>query len=1127
MAKKEFIEQLKALPDITFGGLAQKTLDLRILKEGESFQDMCKRVSSVIANSPEEQETFELLLRKGTFMCGSPFLVNAGGNNSFFSCFVIPIEDSIDGIFNTVKNCAKVQACYGGLGVDFTPIRPKDSPISTNPRGKAAGVVAFMDIFNTTVSAIKQGDRPGALMAMLSIKHPDILEYIDCKLDQTKLNRFNISIAITDDFMEAVENDDPWDFDFNGDMYPCELTAREIWAKIIKNAHANGEPGVIYIDTINAANPNIKNFGKIKTTNPCFPGDSLLHTHYGYKRMIDCLDKDELKIVADHRCVMNVQKSYNATGVIKTRDSADVYEVTTEKGYKIHCTKDHMFPTIRETMTDSSGKPVKSIKDIELKDLNIGDDIMIYKKTQNKSYGFNNVSNKDTNDNYLASVLGYILCRPDRFIRRSNDGNVDLVMDTVKKRGEFSIKDVELLRPCATLLSNFINQNNLPKMKNLHYFSYKSHLGEIVYNLNWFKEYLDEKGFDIINPYDNIDILLSCSLQATLAWLRPFISFCGYSVGKGKHSKFRLMHESKKMLETIQMVLLDFGVMSSIGEAKPNEIYNGVIKKGTVSYYNYLKGKYEDRNKQFPTLTIEPEHIDLFLEMINWKDDMNYFCELTFARASNRANNLTRRDSYFDKLASVKYRSTEPVYCLSHPNGNHIVVNGIVTHNCGESPLLPYESCNLGSIVLPRILTQTKHGNYQVDYKLLTATVHESIRFLDNAMDKNQYPIPEIKEQSLKTRKIGLGVMGLSDMLIMLGIDYGSKEAYRVIDQVMGHIRREALTISSQFGNNFNIDDGILPRRMNSTVTSVAPTGTISIISGVSSGIEPIFKLVYNRKIMDGKVDVKETHPLFLKLIKKMELPEEETLQRVINNGGSIQGLDDIFSKGLQELWRTTNEIPVEAHIKTQSIVQKHVCMGVSKTINLPKEASLMDVEEAFMSSWKGKCKGITVYRDGSRDSQPISSVEKDKPKETVLGETWCFKTDNGRPRVLDGKTYKIRTPQGQFYLTINAINNHPLEVFCTPHADGYENAVDAEAICRLISLGLRNGVKPEDVMDQLSKVKCQSIVSLPRNITNALSEFLDKGESEMLECKECGAKAVIREAGCEKCLECGFSVCG
>ncbi|MFQ6133101.1 MAG: vitamin B12-dependent ribonucleotide reductase [Armatimonadota bacterium] len=469
------------------------------------------------------------------------------------------------------------------------------------------------------------------------------------------------------------------------------------------------------------------------------------------------------------------------------------------------------------------------------------------------------------------------------------------------------------------------------------------------------------------------------------------------------------------------------------------------------------------------------------------------------------------------------------------------------TNPCGEQPLLAYESCNLGSINLSKFVVRS-NGTVGLDWEDLARTVHTAVRFLDNVIDMNNFPIPEIREMTKGNRKIGLGVMGWADTLIELGIPYDCEKALEVAEQVMAFIRDSAREASAQLaaergvfpnftGSIYNGPDGMKLR--NATVTTIAPTGTISIIAGCSCGIEPLFAVCFARHVLDGE-DLVEVNPIFERMAKEHGFHSEELMHEIAEHG-SIQGMHQIPEE-VRRLFVVAHDIAPEWHIRMQAAFQKYTDNAVSKTVNFANSATTEDVARVYKLAYTLGCKGVTIYRDGSRDEQVITygKKEADTDQEGRI-------VPRGRPQVTVGTTRKMNTGCGNLYVTINSDDRGMFEVFTAMGKAGGCAASQNEAIGRLTSLALRSNVVPDAIIEQLMGISCHKpaweqggrILScadaIAKAVQRCLQERLDTGQQEFAfepvlrmsgACPECGGP-IEHEGGCETCRACGFSECG
>lgn len=475
------------------------------------------------------------------------------------------------------------------------------------------------------------------------------------------------------------------------------------------------------------------------------------------------------------------------------------------------------------------------------------------------------------------------------------------------------------------------------------------------------------------------------------------------------------------------------------------------------------------------------------------------------------------------------------------------------TNPCGEQPLLPYEACNLGSINLSKMVRYGEAGP-EVDWDHIADVVHRGVRFLDDVIDVNQYPLEKIAELARGNRKIGLGVMGWADMLIMLGIPYDSEEAVALGEKVMGFIQAEARQASMQLaaergvfpnfeGSIYDTPDGM--RLRNATVTTIAPTGTLSIIANCSSGIEPLFAVSFVRTVMDNDRLV-EVNPLFEDVAVKQGFYSRE-LMALIAEHGSVKGIDGVPEE-VQRLFVTAHDIAPEWHVRMQAAFQKYTDNAVSKTVNFPNEATVEDVRRVYDLAHELGVKGVTIYRDGSKEGQVLTTGKTAKAgaAETVRhGEI----EPRPRPSVTVGRTEKIQTGCGNLYVTINSDEQGLCEVFTQMGKSGGCAASQSEALSRMISVSLRAGVDPRAIIKHLRGIRCPSpawaqggkVLSCADAVGIAMEHYLEwmetghassaisKSGDSLVDlagaCPECGG-ALEHESGCAVCRACGFSKC-
>ena len=545
----------------------------------------------------------------------------------------------------------------------------------------------------------------------------------------------------------------------------------------------------------------------------------------------------------------------------------------------------------------------------------------------------------------------------------------------------------------------------------------------------------------------------------------------------------------------------------------------------------------KERGDAFTNFNLSVAVTDEFMTAVDKGSDY----DLINPRTGSIQGRLNARE-VFDKIVDMAWRTGDPglVFIDRINKGNPTPKLGAIesTNPCGEQPLLPFESCNLGSINLARMV---KDGVPEIDFEKLEKTVSIAVRFLDNVIDKNNFPLPQIEEMTKKTRKIGLGAMGFADMLIKLGIPYDSEEALQVAEKVMEFINEKATEASVALAEERGVfpafDDSVYriagkPKVRNATRTTIAPTGTLSIIAGCSSGIEPLFALSYVRNILDGDGLV-EVNNLFEEVAKREGFYSDELMRELASRGG-LRGMDGV-PDWVQRLFIIAHDISPQWHVRMQAAFQRFTDSAVSKTINFPHDATREDVAAAYVLAYKEGCKGITIYRDRSRDKQVLAFGEGERVEALV---------PRRRDRTTRGVTERVATGCGNIYVTVNSDEEGVCEVFSSLGKAGGCASAQLEAICRLISLALRSGVDVASVVKHLKGIRCPSIaweeghavLSCPDAIGGVLERQL-KGEGMTSpdgygeavnfggQCPECGGMLFYQE-GCHICPACGYTKC-
>lgn len=521
----------------------------------------------------------------------------------------------------------------------------------------------------------------------------------------------------------------------------------------------------------------------------------------------------------------------------------------------------------------------------------------------------------------------------------------------------------------------------------------------------------------------------------------------------------------------------------------------------------------------------------------------------------------------FTRIVSAAWRTGDPGMVFidrinaSPANPTPTIGQIEATNPCGEQPLLPNEACNLGSLNVSKFARRTDGGEMTIDWDEMERVVRLAVRFLDDVIEMNPYPLPEIDKTVKDNRRIGLGIMGWADLLFLLGIPYDSQEAIALASRLMAFVKEKSHDQSGKLAEergpfpnwSGSIYKDVRPMR-NSTVTTIAPTGTISMIAGCSSGVEPIFALAFEHRVKqpDGERVLTFMNETFERIARE-EGWYSDALKQEIAKRGTIHGIPGVPERA-QEVFKTSHEITYDWHVRHQAAFQRSTDNGVSKTINLPNAAGEDDVASAYRLAWELGCLGITVFRDGCKGEQVLNigvGAKKDKTPVPAVGQVAI----KPRPHSLKGSTYRTETPIGTAYITVNETqDDEAFEVFVQVGKGGSDTMAVAEAMGRLISLILRLPSplsaqrRLEEVISQLSRIGGgqptgfgpAKILSLPDAVARTLAEHIGQvksaGQAPDAQtngkktvgdlCKECGQATFIYEEGCKKCLSCGFNEC-
>lgn len=1008
----------------------------------------------------KEFNDYYSLMSTKRFLPNSPTLFNAGTLlGQLSACFVLSIEDDIESIMTAASDGAVIFKSGGGIGLNYSALRPAGDMVFTTS-GVASGPVSFMKIIDTVTEVVRQGGRRrGANMGILDIDHPDIEKFIMCKSEPGKFENFNISVMVKENFWDCLAKNEPYPLvnPRNGKVQE-KVDPTWLFEMIAKQAWKNGDPGVVFFDNLNRRNVMKSVLGPITSTNPCVTGDTRVSTDRGMIKISDlCAHQIPIKVVVDARIgptpilvypygLSQRSRAYEAPGtrleetatVVRT-GIKPVHEIKTGHGYSIKATPDHRF------YTESGWKRVADLRE--------GD--MLYLQSGSGGFGWYGTLE-------VGRLLGWIVGDGDlsgrriylRFYGKDREVAPVIADGMAELTGRYPKINHNAKQDCAYMISRRLYhelRNCFPKGRRLV-------VPEIVFRGSREMQGGFLQGLFEADSCVNITANRSCSI-------------CLTSI-------------SVRLLRQVQLLLLNFGVVS--------KIYTNRRRGQTKLMPNGRGGHSRYWCRAYHELSIDGESRDKFAAAIGYlskgkQSKLNRWIE-TKRRRSNR-------EEYLTAVKSIRFVGEEWVYDLKEPVTHSFIANGIVAHNCGEEPLYPYESCNLGSLNLYAFINEDEEGKKRLDWESLKSSIGVAVRFLDNIIDVNRFPFPAIERATKRTRKIGLGMMGLADALFALDIPYNSEDGFEFMEKVAEFLSYWAMCESTQMSTKrgafplcsssaysqgdlpvegyyhkeewgqdwVNLVSKIKEKGMrNAECTTIAPTGSISMIADTSSGIEPAYALAYEKRVTVGNFYYVDEE--FEKKLKRTQAYSEKLLKDISDNGGSLQGLESA-TKNLTAVFQTALDIPWWDHVRAQAIFAKWMAAAVSKTINMPSWVGVSDVLKAYLFAHRMGVKGVTVYRDGSRMGQVLVA-----PSSKRGGYVALVKNN-----------------------TIQMMKTLGIEVAEQTELKGGESA-------------------PSEGMG--GNVSASGSVAVSINEVN--------GEK----CPSCGSTRISREGGCAICMDCGWSRC-
>jgi ribonucleoside-diphosphate reductase alpha chain len=1073
-------------------------------------EQMWRRVAKEIASveKTEElrrkwEENFYWLLSDWKFIPGGRILFGAGQSRraTLLNCYVLPSpEDTLESIFDTAKAMARTYSYGGGVGIDISKLRPKGSPVN-NSAIYSTGATSFMQIYSTTTETIGQAGRRGALMITIDIEHPDVEDFINIKKDLSKVTHANISVKVTDAFMKAVEEDKEFTLHFENEKVKMSKTvrARDLWRQIITAAWKSAEPGVLFWDTVIKNSTSNYNGMTPISTNPCVLPDTLI---LGDNLQISSLTEGNRAIGfngQDNSIVKTFVRPYYGE-MMKIKAMGLLPIITTPEHPLLTVTS----YCIRPKLANGNHGLVRKFKNLEWK------------------------SAKDVKPKTEYTEGDYVVIP-----RLKGTVDVDKVPMFVEKTYKYDRNSFPLNEDTAWLLGMYVAEGH-----QIH--------GGIGFSLSKLETGITTRIRQILEGLGyHTNIRIKRTAVTTIVYshaLRDaFSKWCGRGAINKHIPDFILFHRNEKILRAF----LDGHALGDgyhgISNKKSSYLRLTTISKTLAQQLQLAYA----RLGILPTIYIKKHPIDETIEGRRVNSKNAY--DIWVTRGKNPKSKVFE-DYILAPIRKIeKFTYAGNVHNIQTTDNTYLVSNAVV-HNCGEIPLQAGGCCCLGSVNLSKFVSDpfTKHA--MIDEAHLSAVLEYATRFLDNVLDYNinNHPLPIQKEESERSRRIGVGITGLGDALIKLGIKYDSDEAIRFVRELMYFIKKCVYNASIDLAE----EKGVFPaydsqkhmnqpfiqampleirERMaksgirNVALQTVPPVGSGSIIAGCSSGIEPVFALAYKRRS------------------KSLSQPEFIVEQPIVTEYRKITG----NTGPLPDYFVTAHQIKPEMRVKMQAAIQEHIDQSISSTVNLPEDITVEEVERIYMLAYKMGCKGITVYREGSREGI-LETLKEDGilPAVPKINEEGEFE----RPKILSGKTLKLRLLQGSLYITANNDDRGaPKEIFLELGKAGSEAKADAEALGRLASLYLQSGGDVKNIIRGLKGIQGghiswdngQKLLSVPDALAVGLQILTGQAKpkngkhvaNEEISarpeiCPECHEESLVESNGCKTCYECGFSQC-
>ena len=1176
--------------------LAAQTISDDVLKEkyfkpGEhSLEQLYGRVARALASveKPELRAEWEsrFLTNLHAGAIGAGRIMSAAGTDiqaTLINCFVQPVGDCIQGvddggypgIYEALREAAETMRRGGGVGYDFSRIRPKGAQVK-GTASMASGPCSYMNVFDQSCSTVESaGARRGAQMGVLRIDHPDVMDFITAKRTPGRWNNFNVSVGVSDAFIQAVQDDQPWDLVHQSrpgatllaegahqradGLWVYEtLQAQELWDTIMQSAYDFAEPGILFLDHINTDN-NLHYCEKIEATNPCVTGDTRLATQYGLVRIDQlCASGQPLNVTVDTRALGQDGRGVEvrpAKPAFMTAREADVYRVVTADGYEIKATAWHDLYTGR-------GK-------LKLSELQVGDALLV--QSGKGQFG-------QQGSAALGQLLGLIT--GDGHFTNRGKGQEAVCINLWNQ--DRALAD-QVAQAVNALIANSVQTVRQYRVKPVHV----AERNHVFVRSVLLARTLADFGFTRLTKLRVPEVIWQGSEDCVRAYLRALFQADGtVNVSCASQScSVRLSSSHTLLLKDVQMLLANFGVFSRLytrRAAAEKDMPDG--RGGQASYA--CRAQYE--------LIIDGQSREVFMQEIGFllEDKNRRHADWVQSKA------LRKTQSFTSKVVEIVHIGRQAVYDTTQPDQNTVIFNGLVTGQCGEQPLPSYGCCDLGPIILTRFVRNPFgfDGVASFDFESFAKSVALQVRALDNVLDVTFWPLPQQDAEAKAKRRIGVGFTGMGNTLAMLGLRYDSAEGRTMAARIAEHMRDSAYGASVELAREKGafpafdaagyLGEGTFASRLptalkkqirqhgirNSHLLSIAPTGTVSLAfaDNASNGIEPPFSWMYKRKKREADGSMAEY------------AVEDHSWRLYRELGGDVSNLPEYFVSAL--------EMSAQDHIAMMETVQPFVDTAISKTVNIPADYPYDDFKGLYLQAWRARLKGLATYRPNNilgsvLEVHAAPEADKQAPAAPEAPPVDPMRTViESRPKgalsaVAEKVDYWTQEGQKRLYLIVSFLPvpnsegtgmvDRAIEFFM-PVGQSGESQQWVTSSMRLLSLAARGGfleralsdmrkvawdrgpvrlgTHQKDVGTQVPKWHDSEVAAIAYAIQNILARRARQqspasvqealqGDAAMAvappvmagkKCSECGAHAMIRKDGCDYCTQCGhLGTCG